>query len=100
MRLVASLKHGEKLTFGGAIVDDEGIELPRHLTFKTERAYFKWGKIKRWSADGSFCLASSEDKKCNIALSYIHVPNAHLLETIIDLAAKNFRGTLSASIGQ
>jgi hypothetical protein len=46
------------------------------------------GQVQIWSADGSFCIGSKEDKKTNTAISYIHVANTHLLEQAVRMAFK------------
>lgn len=41
-----------------------------------------------WSANGSFCIGATDDKKVNVGISYIHGANTHILEQAIRMAFK------------
>lgn len=95
VNMLKSLRAGEKLNFGGVLVDDKGIELKRAKLFNSERAYFTWDKVKTWSAGGSFIIGSQEDKRFQVELSYINVHNTHILEACVSAAFKKWRGKIS-----
>jgi hypothetical protein len=90
------LKAGESIAFGPAIVSDDSILVPRHKFFSSEPVRLGWHQVKIWSADGSFVLASTADKKVYAALSYSELDNIHALETIIRVSFKNGHPRLSA----
>jgi hypothetical protein len=61
----------------------------RHKLFAgNEKVRRSWFQVRVWSADGSFCIADRDDLKTNVVLSYIHVPNTHILEQAIGMAVK------------
>lgn len=60
-----------------------------------ERVDRKWSGVQVWSADGSFHIGASDDKKTYAALSYINVPNVHILEQAIRMAFKRGAQNLS-----
>lgn len=90
------LKAGESMAFGPAIVSDDSIILPRHKFLSSEPVRLGWHQVKMWSADGSFVLASTVDKKVYASLSYSGLDNIHVLETIIQVSFKNGHPRLSA----
>jgi len=94
--LLQSLKAGEKIRFGDAVIDDLGVELMRHKFFSSERSYWTWNKVKTWSSNGFFVIGSAEDKKSHSQMSYMNDQNIHVLEACISAAFKNFKGRLSA----
>lgn len=95
VNMLKSLRAGEKINFGGVLVDDKGIELKRAKFFSSERAYFTWDKVKTWSAGGSFIIGSQEDKRFQAEISYINVHNTHILEACVSAAFKKWRGKIS-----
>lgn len=90
-----SLKEGQKLRFGNVVVDDNGVELTKHKFFSSERVYCTWDKVKIWNADGHFVIGNKDDTKCYGQISYIDVPNTHVLEACISGAFKKGHGRLS-----
>lgn len=98
MVLVQTLKEGNKLKFGDAVIDDEGVELTKHKVFSSERSYWKWGQIHTWTSDGNFIIGAVDDKKSYSQISYLTDANAHVIETCISVALKNWKGSLSASL--
>ena len=85
--MLEALKDGRVLYFGDALVHDDGITLVKHKFWgANERVQCTWGQVQIWSADGSFCIGSKDDKKTNVSISYIHVPNTHILEQLIRMA--------------
>lgn len=93
--MLKSLRSGEKLNFGGVLVDDRGIELKRAKFLSSEHAYFTWDKVRTWSAGGSYIIGSQEDKRFQAEISYINVHNAHILEACVSAAFKKWRGKIS-----
>ena len=76
-----ALRSGRQLSFGDAVIADNGVTLTKRKFFSgNERVFRDWFQTHVWSADGSFYIGSKEDKKCSAALSYIYTPNTHLLE--------------------
>lgn len=89
VEMLEAVKAGRDLHFGGAILHDDGITLVKHKIFGTnEHVRCLWGEVKIWSADGSLCIVSKDDKKTNVAISYIHVSNTHMLEQAIRMVFK------------
>lgn len=87
--MLEALKDGQDLHFGDARLHDDGITLVKHKFLgANERVRCSWGQVQIWSADGSFCIGSKDDKKTNVDISYIHVANTHILEQIIRMAFK------------
>ena len=87
--MLEALKAGRDLYFGDALLHDDGITLvKRKFLGANEQVRCAWGQVQIWSADGSFCIGSKDDKKTNVAISYIHVANTHLLEQAIRMAFK------------
>lgn len=90
-----SLKEGQKLRFGDAFIDDNGVELTKHKFWGSERVYCTWDRVKTWNSGGCFVIGNKDDGKCYSQISYIDVPNAHVIEACISGAFKNWRGRLS-----
>lgn len=87
--MLEALKAGRDQQFGEALLHDDGITLVRHKLFAAnEKVRRSWFQVRVWSADGSFCIADRDDLKTNVVLSYIHVPNTHILEQAIGMAVK------------
>ncbi|MGY6630393.1 MAG: hypothetical protein ACXIUL_05220 [Wenzhouxiangella sp.] len=87
--MLEALKHGRDLYFGDALLHDDGITLvKRKFLGPNEKVRCAWGQVQIWNADGSFCIGSKDDKKTNVAFSYIHVANTHILEQAIRMAFK------------
>jgi len=87
--MLEALKTGRDLYFGEALVHDNGITLVKHkLLGANEKVRCSWGQTQIWNADGSFCIGAKDDKKTNVAISYIHVANTHILEQAIRMAFK------------
>lgn len=91
-----ALKEGNRLEFNDTTIDDQGIFLRKHkFIADDELFYLPWGKVSYWSENGSLYISSSDDKKIYAAMPYINTRNAHILETIIRLSFKKWRGRLS-----
>jgi len=87
--ILEALKAGRDLCFGDALLHDDGITLvKRKFLGANEKVRCSWGQVQIWNADGSFYIGSKDDKKTNVAISYIHVANTHILEQAIRMAFK------------
>ncbi|MGE0273742.1 MAG: hypothetical protein AB7P84_20930, partial [Alphaproteobacteria bacterium] len=96
VELVTALRAGQTLNFGDAVVKDDSVTLKRHKWMGSdERVRCSWQELHIWSAEGSFCIGAQNDKKVYAALSYIHVPNAHILEQAIRIGFKRGINRLS-----
>lgn len=94
--LLRGLADGKRYRFGEAVLDDRGVEVPKHRLFKAdERVYATWDRIHVWSADGSFYIGVKDGKKTYAALSYQAANNAHVLEAVIRAAFKKGSDRLS-----
>lgn len=96
MELVQALKAGNTVYFGDVAVADDYVELKRHKVLRSADPVKKqWQEVQIWNADGSFCIGAQEDKNTYVNLSYIHVPNVHILEHIIRIGFKQGVNRLS-----
>ncbi len=87
--LLESLKAGEVIAFGNALIHDDGITLIKHKFWSSdEKVHCQWHQVQIWDADGSFLIGSKEDKKAYVSISYINVANTHILEQAIRMAFK------------
>lgn len=86
--LFEALKAGREVRFGDAIVRNDGVTLTKHKFLGSEQVRVSWHQTHVWSADGSFMIGSKEDKKTYAQLSYIALPNIHILEQGIRMAFK------------
>lgn len=86
---------GQRLSFGGAVIDDNGVQLTKHKFLGSDPAYRQWSQVTYGSANGSLNITAQDDKKTYISIPYLTTPNAHILETILRLNFKNWKGKLS-----
>lgn len=94
--LIAALKAGGSLRFGDAIVCDDHVILLKHKVFgHDETVRCGWSDVHVWNADGSFFIGAKNDKKTYAGLSYILLPNTHILEPVIRAAFKHSGNRLS-----
>jgi hypothetical protein len=71
------------------VVRDDGITLTKHKFLgANEPVHCSWHQVQIWNADGAFYIGAKDDKKTYAGLSYIHVPNVHVLEQAIRMAFK------------
>lgn len=94
-----ALKAGKRLSIGGVTFDDNGIFLTKHKFFGNEIQYKKWGKVSYYSSNGSLVVQDKDDKKTYVDLSYLSIQNTHILEAMIRLSFKNWKGRLSGLLG-
>lgn len=84
-----SLKSGKEFRIGSVVIKDDRVILPRNKFWgASELVPCTWSQVQVWSADGSFCIGSKDDKKVVAGLSYIDVPNVHIVEQGIRMAFK------------
>jgi hypothetical protein len=82
--MLERLKSGEEVKFGAAVVKDSRIILTKRMGFKTDESVpLSWSDVEIWSQDGSFYIVSQHDAKVYAALSYIQLPNVHILEHVV-----------------
>ena len=94
---LARLKSGEKIQFGDATVEDDGVVLQRHGAFwSREPVRLTWHQVQVWSADGSFVIGSKDDKKVYAVLPYLQIANVQVLENMIRAFFKTGHLRLSA----
>ncbi len=87
--MLEALKDGRDLHFGDALLHDDGITLvKRKFLGSNEKVRCSWDQVHVWSADGSFCIGATGDKKVNAGVSYIHSSNTHVLEQAIRMGFK------------
>lgn len=87
--MLNSLKAGQEVRVGDAVIRDDSIVLIKHkLLSSNEQVRVLWGQTHIWSADGSFYIGAKDDKKAYAGMSYISTPNAHVVEQIIRVAFK------------
>lgn len=94
-----ALKTGKQLSIGGVGFDDSGIFLTKHKLFGNESIYKKWGDISYYSSNGSLVIIDKGDKKTYVELPFLSVWNAHILNAMIRLSFKNWKGRLSGLLG-
>lgn len=93
---LGTLKSGQSVTIGGAVIDDNGVQLTKHKFFgRNESEYRKWGQVTYGSAGGGLMITAQDDKKVYVLLPYLSTPNAHILEAMIRLSFKKWTGRLS-----
>jgi hypothetical protein len=94
--MLEGLQAGKRYQFGDAILDDLGMQLTKHRTFRAdEQARANWSQLQIWNADGAFYVGIKDDKKAYLALPYQAANNAHVLEAAIRMKFKNNSDRLS-----
>lgn len=87
--MLNTLKAGEEVRVGDAVIRDDSIVLVKHKFLgSNELVRVPWSQTHIWSADGSFYIGAKDDKKAYAELSYISTANAHVVEQIIRVAFK------------
>lgn len=99
--MLEGLRAGKRYQFGDAILDDRGMELTKHHTFRAnERVRANWSGLQIWSADGSCHIGVKDDKKAYLALPYQTANNAHVLEAAIRMKFRNDGDQLSSILNK
>lgn len=84
LELVTALGQGKHLSFGDAIVQDHGIDLPRHQhAGDRARVHGSWGQIHLESSNGNLLLRHKQDYSAYAVLPYLSVDNTHVLDIAI-----------------
>ena len=87
--LLDSLKAGNEIRFGDAVINDRGITLVKKKFWgSNETIYCNWQQVSTWSSDGCFFIGFKADTNVYVKLSYIATYNTHILEQAISLAFK------------
>jgi hypothetical protein len=95
--MLSGLREGKRYRFGDAILDDYGLELTKsHLFSADEKVKATWAELQIWSANGSFYVGKTQDKKAVLALPYQGANNAHVLEAAIRTKFKTGNPRLSS----
>ena len=91
-----ALKESKKLEVGGYKFDDLGIYLKVEKLFgSNETVYTKWSDVTYVSHGGSLILSSSKDSKLKARISFLSSWDTHILEAIIRISFKSWKGKLS-----
>lgn len=100
VELCEALKVGKTINFGGISVRDSSFGVERHRFMATnETVWLNLDEAQVWTADGSFYVGSTKDKKVYGSASYIHHWNTHVLEHLVRSSfKKGTKGRLSAYI--
>lgn len=77
------LSSGEKLVYGDAVVDKDGILLRKSKFFGSEPFYSKWEGLTTGHVPGAFVIQSRTEKKARADLSYRGLDNVHILEAVM-----------------
>lgn len=94
--MLAALGNSKRIQFGGAVISDDGVELTRHRSFRSdERVPCGWADVLVQTANGSFLIKSKSDSKTYDALSYINLNNIHVLEAAIRMFFKSSHPKMS-----
>lgn len=87
--LLESLKAGNEIRFGDAVINDSGITLVKKKFWgSNETINCNWQQVIIWSSDGCFFIGLKSDRNVYVKLSYISTDNVHILEQAISLAFK------------
>lgn len=87
--LLQRLRSGDQVEIGTAIVHDDHIRLVKHNLFEADESVaLSWSEVQAWSQDGAFNIASKNNNDIYAVLSYINVPNVHILEQAIRVMFK------------
>lgn len=87
--LAQRLRAGQQVTIGDAVLTEEQVLLTHHKVFGDDSVWCAWHDVKIWTGDGNFCIGLAKDDKVYVKLSYIGVPNAHVVEQILRIAFKH-----------
>lgn len=96
LETIGSLKSGKQVRFGTAIVQDDGVILPRHKLFGSREAVtLGWSQVNVWSKDGSFFIGSRTDKNVYSSIPYQSCDNVPVLENLIRAFFKTDKAKVS-----
>lgn len=82
---ISRLSEGEKLRFGKAVVDKDGILLPKYkfLGMSSDPVHYPWEELSFDSGGGNFRISVSNVKNAYAQLPYREVDNLPILEAIL-----------------
>jgi hypothetical protein len=87
--MLESLKAGKEIVFKDLTIRDGGVAiLIRKLFGANRRIELGWDKVRIWSQKGAFFVGADGKPEDSVGLSYIEVPNVHVLEQAIRMAFK------------
>jgi len=90
------LKGGKKLEIGGYKFDDFGIYLKVEKLFGSgESIYTKWDEVSYGSHAGSLNITSTKNNKLKASIDFMTVWDVHILEAMIRISFKSWKGKLS-----
>jgi hypothetical protein len=90
------LKGGKKLEIGGYKFDDLGIYLKVEKLFGSgESIYTKWDEVSYGSHAGSLNITSTKNNKLKASIDFMTVWDVHILEAMIRISFKSWKGKLS-----
>ena len=94
------LKGGKKLEIGGYKFDDFGIYLKVEKLFGSgESIYTKWDDVSYGSHAGSLNITSTKNNKLKASIDFMTAWDAHILEAMIRISFKSWKGKLSGLLG-
>lgn len=86
---LATLKNGNSIQFGKAILHDDGMTLVREKFWgSNEKVRCSWSKLQAWNSNGVFIVGTKDDAKVKVKLPYLEIENTHILEQIVRMAFK------------
>ena len=87
--LLKSLKEGNEIKFGEAVINDTAIVLIKNKFWgSNETIHCNWQQARIWSSNGCFYIGLESDRSVCVQLSYISTYNTHILEQALRLAFK------------
>jgi hypothetical protein len=84
-----TLRKGQRVTVGQAILTDEQVLLIHHKFFGDDYVWCSWHDVQIWTSDGDFYIGLVKDDKVYVRLSYIRDWNTHVLEQMLRIAFKH-----------
>lgn len=99
VELVTSLRAGQQVTFGSAVVVDTGVWLIKKRIFaRDEQQLFSWDRIALLSENGAFVFRVATDAGFSASMPYLSTDNVHVLESVVRRLWKQGGDTLSGVI--
>ncbi len=100
-QILEGLKEGQRYRFSNAVVDDYGVELERHHTFRTnEKVRCLWADLVIGNANGGFYIAKKDERKVAVQLPYQEEDNVHVLEAAMRIFWKRAGARISDLLKQ
>ena len=84
--MLLQLQSGKQVRIAGCSIKDQGILLTRHKFFSKEATWRGWDAVTVSTIPGAFRVQDTNDTSVYVSLSYIEVPNVHVLENAIRMA--------------